>query len=69
MDAALSIVDALKAEGYRFVTVEELLQSGGIQPEDGRTICQKGRIFAEILDLSTVASVTVGSITLPLEAG
>ena len=39
VDAALSIVDALKAEGYRFVTVEELLQSGGIQPEAGVLYC------------------------------
>ena len=40
---------------------------GGIRPEDGRTVCQKGRVFAEILDLSTVESVTVGGITLPVE--
>ena len=41
---------------------------GGIRPEDGKTVCQKGRVFEEILDLSTVASVTVGDITLPVEA-
>ncbi len=33
---------------------------GGIRPEDGKTVCQKGRVFEEILDLSTVESVTVG---------
>lgn len=41
---------------------------GGIRPEDGKTVCQKGRVFEEILDLSTVESVTVGDITLPVEA-
>lgn len=41
---------------------------GGIRPEDGKTVCQKGRVFEEILDLSTVESVTVGEITLPVEA-
>ena len=41
---------------------------GGIRPEDGKTVCQKGRVFEEILDLSTVASVTVGDITLSVEA-
>lgn len=39
---------------------------GGIQPEDGRTVCQKGCVFEEILDLSTVESVTVGDLTLPV---
>lgn len=34
----------------------------------GKTVCQKGRVFEEILDLSTVESVTVGDITLPVEA-
>ena len=41
---------------------------GGIRPEDGKTVCQKGRVFEEILDLSTVESVTVGDVTLPVEA-
>lgn len=41
---------------------------GGIRPEDGKTVCQKGRVFGEILDLSTVESVTVGGVTLPVEA-
>lgn len=35
VDAALKIVDALEAEGYWFVTVEELLELGGIQPAAG----------------------------------
>ena len=39
VDAALAIVDALQAEGYRFVTVEELLKANGIQPEAGVLYC------------------------------
>ena len=35
VDAALQIVDALQAEGYLFVTVEELLALNGIQPQPG----------------------------------
>lgn len=35
VDAALRLVDALEAEGYWFVTVEELLELGGIQPAAG----------------------------------
>ncbi len=35
VDAALQIVDALQAEGYWFVTVEELLRLNGIEPQPG----------------------------------
>ena len=35
VEAALQIVDALEAEGYWFVTVEELLELNGIQPQAG----------------------------------
>ncbi len=35
VEAALQIVDALEAEGYWFVTVEELLELNGIQPKAG----------------------------------
>lgn len=35
VDAALRIVDALTAEGYWFVTVEELLSLNGIDPKPG----------------------------------
>ena len=34
-----AIVDALQAEGYRFVTVEELLEASGIRPEAGVLYC------------------------------
>lgn len=35
VDAALRIVDALQAEGYIFVTVEELLALSGVDPQPG----------------------------------
>ena len=35
VDAALQIADALSGQGYCFVTVEQLLQAKGIQPQDG----------------------------------
>lgn len=36
VDTALRVVDALMAEGYCFVTVEELFAIRGVEPEDGR---------------------------------
>ena len=39
---------------------------GSLDPEEGKTVCQKGGVFGEILDLSTVESVTVGGVTLPV---
>lgn len=35
VDAALRVVDRLRAEGYWFVTVEELLWLNGVRPETG----------------------------------
>lgn len=35
VDAALKLVDALQAEGYYFVTVEELLLINGVKPQPG----------------------------------
>lgn len=35
VDAALRIVDTLKAEGYQFVTVQELLALNSVTPQDG----------------------------------
>ena len=43
MEAALQIVDALEAEGYWFVTVEELLELNGIQPKAG-AMYRSGRV-------------------------
>ena len=36
VDTAIRVVDALMAEGYRFVTVEELFALRGITPENGK---------------------------------
>ena len=35
VDAALEIVDRLQAEGYVFVTVEELFRIQGVEPQPG----------------------------------
>ena len=43
VEAALQIVDALEAEGYWFVTVEELLELNGIQPQAG-AMYRSGRV-------------------------
>ena len=42
VDAALQVVDRLQAEGYWFVTVEELLRINGVTPETG-TMYRTGR--------------------------
>lgn len=42
VDAALQIVDTLEAQGYEFVTVEELLALNGIAPENG-VMCHSAR--------------------------
>ena len=39
VDAALAVVDTLQGQGYRFVTVAELLENGGIDPEPGVLYC------------------------------
>ena len=39
VDAAMAVVDALQGEGYRFVTVAELLEANGIQPAAGVLYC------------------------------
>ena len=43
VEAAFQIVDALEAEGYWFVTVEELLELNGIQPKAG-AMYRSGRV-------------------------
>lgn len=42
VDAALQVVDTLQAEGYRFVTVEELLRVNDVTPVPG-TLYRTGR--------------------------
>ena len=44
MDAALRIVDALQAEGYTFVTVEELLALSGVEAQPGVFYCSAAAV-------------------------
>lgn len=37
--AAFQVIDTLQAEGYQFVTVEELLERNGVSPEPGVLYC------------------------------
>ena len=40
---------------------------GSIGPADGKTVCQKGDIFSEIIPLEEIVSVTVGGIEIPVQ--
>ena len=40
VDAALRAIDALSAKGYAFVTVEELFEEMGVEPELGCLYCR-----------------------------
>lgn len=42
VEAALSIIDRLKAQGFRFVTVQELARLKGITIEPGKEYCRFG---------------------------
>ena len=44
VDAALQIVDALQAEGYTFVTVEELLALSGVEAQPGVFYCSAAAV-------------------------
>ena len=44
VDAALEIIDRLQAEGYDFVTVEELFRIQGIEPQPGTLYARPDRI-------------------------
>lgn len=44
VDAALRIVDALQAEGYTFVTVEELLALSGVEAQPGVFYCSAAAV-------------------------
>ena len=53
-----------KADG----TSLDLSPAGGsISPEGGKTICQKGEIFSEIIPLEDIVSVTVQGIDIPVQ--
>ena len=40
---------------------------GSIDPQEGKTVCQKSNVFSSILDLSQVESMTVGDVTIPVD--
>ena len=51
-------------------TVIDMSGSGGsIEPERGVTICSKGEVFAEIIPLEELESISVGGIVYPISAG
>ena len=48
-------------------SVLDLTYAGGsIEPAGGKTVCQKGEVFENILPLEDVVSVTVGDVTIPM---
>ena len=40
---------------------------GSIKPQDGKTICQKGDMFSEVIPLEDVVSLTVGGVEIPVQ--
>lgn len=44
VDAALEIIDQLQAEGYDFVTVEELFRIQGVEPQPGTLYARPDRV-------------------------
>ena len=53
-----------KADG---TSIDMSYAGGSISPEDGRTVCQKGDIFSEIVALEDVESVTVQGVEIPVQ--
>lgn len=53
-----------KADG---TSLDLSLAGGSISPEGGKTICQKGEIFSEIIPLEDIVSVTVQGIEIPVQ--
>ena len=53
-----------KADG---TSIDLSLAGGSISPEDGKTVCQKGDIFSEIVALEDVESVTVQGVEIPVQ--
>ena len=48
-------------------TVIDLSNSGGsLKPENGITVCDKGKVFGEILPLEDLESICVGGIAYPI---
>ena len=53
-----------KADG---TSIDMSYAGGSISPEDGKTVCQKGDIFSEIVALEDVESVTVQGVKIPVQ--
>ena len=53
-----------KADG---TNIDLSYAGGSISPEGGKTVCQKGDIFSEIVALEDVVSVTVQGIEIPVQ--
>ena len=47
-------------------SIDLSLSGGSVKPENGKTICQKGEVFAQILPLEDIASITVGELEIPV---
>lgn len=53
-----------KADG---TSLDMSYAGGSIKPQDGKTICQKGDMFSEIIPLEDVVSLTIGGVEIPVE--
>ncbi len=53
-----------KADG---TSIDLSYAGGSISPEDGKTVCQKGDIFSEIIALEDVESVTVQGVEIAVQ--
>ena len=53
-----------KADG---TSIDLSYAGGSISPEGGKTVCQKGDIFSEIIALEDVESVTVQGVEIPVQ--
>ena len=48
-------------------TVIDLSNAGGsLDPESGTTVCSKGEVFAEIIPMEEMESISVGGIIYPI---
>lgn len=48
-------------------TTMDLTNAGGsISPKNGKTVCQKGQVFDQIMPVEEIASITVGGIEIPV---
>lgn len=53
-----------KADG---TSLDMSYAGGSIKPEGGKTVCQKGDMFSEIIPLEDVVSLTIGGVEIPVQ--